>query len=772
MVTHEEIFATMLPSTLDNSIAARKIFWNVPSVADQVVFYALFVISLIVFGWGLWAHLRLWKAGEPDSSRFSRWPERLALLWNYVFLRRGVNRETQPAIFHSLIFWGFLVLLFTTTMVFIDHDLGWKIYHGYFYLGVTVFSDLFGLGFFIGILLAFHRRYIQKPDLLHNTRSDFLMLLFLVALILQGFGLEGLRIRATNDPWGQYSPVGYAVGLFFWSFSPGALQALHYGLWWFHSITVFTFIALLPYTKFLHLLTSPTNIFFKNIDRPRGALIFPGNVEVLLEQSANEEDTNEFAIGVSNITDLTWKQRLDLDSCTSCGRCQEVCPAYNSGKVLSPKWLILDTRNHLLALHAQGLETGAQHVRRNGNHLRNGIKNSLNALDRWLTKELFLPTTVPAPVDKDDSITGLSRGGALERTRANNPLVEHAAKEIGVCVEASLAGEVMEEDVFWSCTTCGACVEVCPVGIEHVDLIMDVRRSRVLIDGKLPLESRSSLRAIETRGNPFGPAQARFDWAKGLAVPLLHSGDEVDVLYWVGCVSAYDKRKQNIARSMVKILNASGLRWGTLGSGETCSGDPARRLGEENLFQTLAKQNIETLSSIHFHTVVANCPHCFNTLKNEYPQLGNFSPSKEVRVLHHSHFIKEMLDSGKISLQDSIEKRLTFHDPCYLGRYNNTFDAPREILVQIGKKEIAEINPSREKGMCCGAGGGHFWMDMKVGERVNVLRTNQIADTNAEIVATGCPFCMQMLEDGVKLTDREGSLAVQDIAELVAEVMA
>lgn len=572
------------------------------------------------------------------------------------------------------------------------------------------------------------------------------MLLLLVLLVVQGFCLEGMRIRATGDPWALYSPVGYLFSLFFWSLSTKSIQVLHYIFWWFHTITVFVFFALIPYTKFLHIISSSANLFFTEKSRPKGALKYPGDIQTLLETAAESDDDADFGIGISTIENLSWKQRLDLDACTSCGRCQNECPAYRSGKTLSPKWLILDARDHMLSLFADGKldsnGTSAQHL--------------LDRLDRFLVKSLVL---------RDHQAEG---NGYF---RAQNELVQQARKSVGQAPDDQLYQTVMEEDVFWACTSCRACMEVCPVAIEHIDLIMDVRRSMVLMEGKIPSEAQPALRAIETRGNPFGPAESRADWADGLEVPIIKEGDTVEVLYWVGCVSAFDKRKQKIARSMASILNASGLKWGILGDREQCTGDPARRLGEENLFQTAAKNNIALLKSVTFDTVVANCPHCFNTLKNEYPVIEDFSNGRDVRVLHHIQLIKELIASDAISVSESTARDITFHDPCYLGRYNDIYQEPREILQEIGGHRLTEMKDSCEKGLCCGAGGGHYWFDMKVGQRINVLRVDQAAETGADLVATGCPFCMQMLEDAVGLTEREDSLEVRDIAEIVAEAL-
>ncbi len=724
-------------------LAHREILWNVSSLPNVVTMYLLFGVSLIVCGWGFWRRFVLWTDGTPAPERLGEGRKRFLLLWHWVMKQKGVLRERKPGIFHTFILWGFLVLLFATTMVFIDHDLGLNIYRGRFYLAVTVLADVFGLLLLIGIALAYYRRYVEQPDRLHSGAGDSLMLTLLAAMCVQGFLLEALRIHATADQWAAYSPVGYALSLLFWDFSEDSARLLHFGIWWFHAATVFMFIGLLPYTKFLHIFSSSANLFFRDISRPKGALSYPGDIDNLMEEMLSSEEEEEFVIGTPTLEALSWKGRLDLDACTSCGRCQSVCPAYNSGKALSPKWLILDSREHMLRLHADGKLRDSQES--------NPLFSKLNSLDSSLIKEVLL----------DNPENGMHR--------ADNPLVQQAALDLGSEPGARLAGEVLNEDVFWSCTTCGACMEVCPVGIEHVDYIVDVRRSMALMEGNIPSEAQSSLRAIETRGNPFGPAEDRCNWSEGLEVNILEEGDSVDVLYWVGCISAYDKRKQSIARSMVEILNRSGLSWGILGNKEQCTGDPARRLGEENLFQSSAKANLATLSTVSFSRIVANCPHCFNTLKNEYPALGALQERGEVQVVHHSHFIKELLDTGKLTVEENTSRDITFHDPCYLGRHNDTYEEPRDVLVKIGGKPVTEMKDSRERGMCCGAGGGHYLFDMKVGERINAQRAEQAASTGASTVATGCPFCLQMMEDGIKLNGDEERLEVRDIAELVAE---
>ncbi len=725
---------------INNFQASREILWNINTTFNVVLMYCLFAVSLLLCGYGIYRRILLWSLGKPEKRKIKNLPSALVFFFKNIIGQKTVNRDKKVALFHAPIFYGFLVLLFTTTMVFLDHDLGIEIYRGHFYLAVTILSDLFGLFLILGVLKAYHRRYIQKPDRLHRQQGDLVMLGFLLVLCLQGFLLESLRIKATEDPWREYSFIGNLLSHLFWGLSVDSIKLLHYLTWWSHTLTVFAFIAYIPYSKFFHIFSSSVNLFFNDRGQPKGALRYPGDIEAIMEKAAESTEDDAFKIGVSTIKDLSWKQLLDLDACTSCGRCQEVCPAYNSGKPLSPKWLILDSRNHLLKLHAAEKFTPE------------GMIPALDKTDQFLLKNLML----------DDN---------SDLQKANNPLVQNAALNIGLDPEHKLATEVLEENVFWSCTSCRACMEVCPVGIEHVDYIMDVRRSMALMEGTIPQEAQSSLRSIETRGNPFGPANERANWTEGLNVRILNEGDEADVLYWVGCVSSFDKRKQKIAKSLAAILNAAGIKWGILGNKECCTGDPARRLGEENLFQSSVKKNIDTLSKIKFKTLLTNCPHCFNSLKNEYSQISDLFEKNSVQIMHHAHYIQELIKNEKIKFNKVLDQDYTFHDPCYLGRYNDQYDQPRDVLISIGRKKPKEMKDSREKGMCCGAGGGHYWMDLKIGERVNVLRADQAAATNASIVATACPFCLQMLEDGVKTTNREEQMTVKDIAELVLESM-
>lgn len=736
------------PISLD--LATRPILWNIEGVWNVVLMYALFGISCIVFLLGAYRHVELWLAGQPSNLKPRSLKERARMLYQWSLLQKGVRKKTYSGlIIHGLLYSGFLALTFATTMVFIEQDLGIPVYHGRFYLGVTLLADVLGFGVIVACGLALHRRYVSKPGLLHNRSSDTGVLWFIIILCVQGFGLEALRINGNGDPWAAYSPIGAALAQLLLFLPKESIPPIHYSLWWFHTVSVFVGIALVPYSKLWHIFSSSANLFFKPYERSTATLVSPGDIEQIMETS------EDLKIGLESIKDYSWKQLLDLDACTSCGRCQEVCPAYISGKPLSPKWLILDSRNHALALH-------------NKNELSNASKvpKVLQSLDSSLNEKFF-------------RTLGLKDGSYEDEGsfRGENIAVQKSARAIGQSAEHRMAGEVMDENVFWSCTTCMACVEACPVGINHVDQIVGNRQNLTMIQGEVPKEAQNMLRLLENQGQAIVSNESRAGWVGDLDVKILQPGDKVDYLYWVGCISAFDPRKQKIARALVKIMNKAGLEFGILGDAEKCTGDPARRVGNELLYQMMTKQNIATLSEVRFNTMVANCPHCFNTLKNEYPEFGSLSKDGTApRVIHHTELIRELIDSKKLVVpplskdgQDS--EKFTFHDPCYLGRGNNQYEAPRSVLQDITGAAPTEMSMNKKQGLCCGAGGGHFWMDLKQGERINTIRTDQAAATEANVIATGCPFCMQMMEDGIKITNRDASLKVQDVAEVVATAM-
>jgi len=414
------------------------------------------------------------------------------------------------------------------------------------------------------------------------------------------------------------------------------------------------------------------------------------------------EDEEAETFGVSKVEEYTWKQLLDLLSCIECGRCQENCPAYNSDKPLNPRQVIRDLEHHFIDVAP-------------------GLLRKPDAAETSETEEESRP---------------------------------------------ALPGGVIEEDAIWACTTCGACVEHCPVYIEHIDKLTDMRRYLVLMESKFPQEAVEVFRNMESNANPWGIGYAeRADWAKDLEVPKLAEKQETDVLYYVGCSGAYDDRNKKVSEAMVKIFKAAGVDFAILGEEEKCCGDSARRMGNEYLFQMLVEMNVEAMKQYKFNKIVVACPHGFNTLKHEYPQFGG-----DYEVVHHTEFIKELIDSGKLKLKSNGSEAVAYHDSCYLGRHNSIYDQPREILQAAGHT-LRPVARERAYGFCCGAGGGRMWLEEDIGKRINHIRTDDLLETGAKQIGTACPFCLTMIEDGIKETEREGAAKVKDIAEFVAELL-
>jgi Fe-S oxidoreductase len=499
-----------------------------------------------------------------------------------------------------------------------------------------------------------------------------MILALLLVINVTGFVVEACRLAVVRPWWGPWSFAGWWLGQGFLAlgFTEGGLRALHLGTWIFHFFVSFAFIALIPHSYFIHLITTPLNIFFSRL-RPQGELLPILNIE------------EAESLGVSKLEEFSWKRRLDFDACTMCGRCQSVCPAYLAGTPLNPKQIILKLRG--LMHHPDG---------------------------------------------------------------------------------KAIHGDTIAAEELWACTTCNACVEVCPAFIEIVDTIVDLRRYLALSEGALPSTAGTSLQNMQRAGNPWGLSPAdRLAWAEGLDVPRLAEGHEVEYLYWVGCSASYDRRNQAIARAVVKILKAAGVSFAVMAE-EKCNGDAARRLGEEYTYQTLATENVENLKRYRFRTVITACPHCFNTIGNEYKQFGG---TFEVR--HHSVVIADLLREGRLRLTRPREELLTFHDSCYLARYNSVVESPRETLRAIPGLRLTEMPRSRKGGLCCGGGGGHMWMEIRGERRINEIRVEEALATQAKTVGTACPFCMAMIDLGRKVKGAEETLQVKDIAELVAEAL-
>ncbi len=664
----------MPPQTLQE--ATRQVLWNI-SPAGVVVMYLLTAVEVGIFGYGVLRGIRRWRRGRGIHRLGPVWP-RLKQVLLHVAGHARLLADRLPGLYHFAFFWGFVVLFLGTVVVFIHHDLGIRIMQGPFYLYFqSFFVDVMGFVAAVGVGVALWSRKRGPARLRGGVWSDTLLLVLFEAILVTGFVVEGLRIAATQDPWGTWSPVGFAVAQAIQAagVDEGGMRWGHLVLWWVHLLLAHAFVAYIPYSKLFHLLLAPLNVYLQ----PLEAAAAPRPLRM--------EEAETF--GVRRLEEFTWKDLFDLDVCTECGRCTAVCPAYATGKPLSPMQLILDLQKAI-------------------------------------------------------------RGGQGDG-------------------EAPLAGTVIREETLWACTTCMACQEACPVFIEHVPKILDLRRYLVMEEGRLPNGMREALRSLEARGHPWaGTRLSRRDWYRGLPVRELRevgSAEAVDVVYWAGC-AVLDERYQRVARSLVRLLDHAGLRVGVLGPEEQCTGDPARRMGDEFSFQALAAANLETFARYRVQRLLTSCPHCFNVLKNEYRELGG-----NLQVQHHTELLSALLREGKLTAGASSGgdglSAVTYHDPCYLARYNGVVNPPREVLFRVAGVRLVEM-PRRGRGtFCCGAGGGRVWVE----ERMALVRAREAVETGASAVVVSCPFCLQMLEDAVKSVADQDGVRVLDLAEMVAEAL-
>jgi Fe-S oxidoreductase len=606
-----------------------------------------------------------------------------------VLGQRKLLARLGPGLVHAFIFWGFCVLLPTIVIAMIaivdrHQTLPWLGHQGWYALLVDIFATLV----LCGVLAALFIRKVLRPRRFEGShlREADLILAWIAWIVITLLLWHASRIALhLNEFPAGWAPVSQALSHLFGS--GGATRTAERVLVWAHVLGILSFLAYLPYSKHLHIATAAINVWF-------GRTRAPGRLEPLRFDEDGDEDALRF--GAGTVAELTWKEMLDSFSCTECGRCQDACPAFATGKALSPKLLIMGLRDEVFA---QGPALLA--ARRAG-------------------EEPSLAPLVPAAVS---------------------------------------------DEVVWDCVTCGACIEACPVSIEHVDHIVDLRRHLVMVESRFPTEAEPMLRDIERASNPWGRAQSeRADWAAELGVRVLAPGEPApEYLYWVGCAPSFDERARTAAQATARLLAAAGVDFAILGPDEGCTGDPARRMGNEYVFQAAAQANVATLDAAGVRKIVTGCPHCFNTLANEYPDFGG-----SYEVVHHSELLASLVRDGRLQTSPAAAPapRVTYHDSCYLARHNAVLDAPRELVAAVG--EPLEMARSGRQTFCCGAGGAHMWMEERGGQ-INAERVREAAATGAEVLAVACPYCTVMLDDGVQASGT--GLRVADVATLLAEAV-
>ena len=659
----------------------------------------LMLASFAAFAYFAARKLRIVTHLAPEM----RWDHPVARLGSVItngFLQsRMIRREWKPGLMHAVIFLGFMSLLARKLqLIVIGYDEPFAfpgLAGGLFAAG----KDVVELAVLAAVGYAFWRRYVQKPRRLEANREALLILSLITAIMITDFLFDGFRFAlfAGSDPAiaheRAFAFAGSRVGDALSVLSAGN-QHLGYVLsYWTQLLLVFSFLVILPLGEHFHIVTALPTLYFR---RGRPANRVPSvDLEKMLGDDA---DAADLRVGARTAKDLTWKEGLDVFTCTECGRCKDACPTFLTGKPLSQKWVHDSLKHHLLE-------------------------------------------------QRENIVTDQPAADALP----------------------PLAGGVISDDTLWACTTCGYCEAACPIELEHLPRFFRMRQHRVMMDGEFPHELKAVFAAYESQSNPWGlPADARADWARELDLPVVTSPEqmkELDYLYYVGSAESFDPRGQKVARAIVDILREAGVRFGILGTAETSTGECVRRAGNEMLFQQLAGTLVGTLNGLGVTRIVTGDPHAFNTLRNEYPEFGG-----RYEVIHHTQLIAQLLAEDRIRVAPSFE-RVIYHEPCYLGRHNGEFEAPRAILRQVARDAPLEFALSREKAMCCGAGGARMWLEERIGTRINVARVEQALPQSPRVLATACPYCAVMMYDGVSAVGRTDDITVRDIAELVAETM-
>lgn len=658
----------------------------------NIVFIFVFIISFSFLGYNINRLLSYLKVGKKED-RFDNISARIKNVLKVAIGQSKILRDPVAGLVHVLIFWGFLLFLFAVIEA---------VFQGFYskltfqFLGpifslITITQDLFGILVLLAVLFALYRRYFLSIKRLEHGKESLIdatvVLMLIMLVVLSMFG-QNISLVASNNfqlhDW-EIRPISTSLAPIFFSSTSANAELCFEIFWWIHILVIFGFMNFLPYSKHLHVFTSIPNVYFEKLSIKKYEI-----------KSIDLDDENIEQFGAADIEHLTWKQMFDGYSCTECGRCSDACPANFTGKMLSPREIIINIR---------------------------------------------------------------------KRTEEKAPLILTESENNSV-LEKTLIHNYIKPEELWACTTCGACVQECPVTIEHLDTIIDMRRNLVLMESEFPNELNTVFKNLETNFTPWAfNSQDRANWAEGLEVKTMAEDSDCEYLFWVGCSGSFDSRYQKVSKAIVKLFNKAGVNFRILGTEEKCNGDTARRLGNEYLAQMMMMENVQTLNSYKVQKIVTGCPHCFNSLKVEFPQFGGI-----FEVYHHTEVLEDLLASGKLKLkEESTKSKVTYHDSCYLGRYNEIYNSPRNSLNFVAGINLVEMPRNKDRGFCCGAGGGRMFLEETEGTKINIDRTKEALKTGADTVASACPFCMTMLSDGVKDFEKNEEVAVKDIAEILLE---
>lgn len=679
-------------------------------IINWIAFLAVTVYGVYLFAKVLaarMAYIKLGKKSEFDGEVKMR----LKRVLHIVFGQSKLLKDKKSGIIHVMLFYGFILVQFGAIDMFIKGlSPGNHLPFGPLYPGFVFFQELVTLMVLVAVAWAFYRRYLEKLVRLKRDFMASLVLIFIGTLMLSVLFGNGMLMLWEGREAVWTEPVASVIATIFGFLSPQAAMVLFYIAWWIHTVTILVFLVYIPQSKHFHLIAAPINVFLSKK--------VPGKLEKLDFEFDEEDEEEDISFGVGKIEDFQQYQMIDFYACVECGRCTDVCPAAGTGKMLSPMDIMLKLRDHLT-------EKGA----------------AVTGKTPWVPSYVFAGE--------------VSAGGEAAAT----------------IQDISVAGDVITEEELFACTTCRNCEEACPVMNEHVGTIIDLRRYLVMTEGRMDSEMQRAVQNIERQGNPWGLSKKdRIKWREqdeSVYIPtvkeLQKEGKDFEYLFWVSSMGAYDSRSQKIALAFAKLMNKAGVSFAILGNTEANSGDTARRIGNEFLFQEIAEKNIKRFEKYGVKKIVTIDPHAYNIFKNEYPDFGF-----EAEVYHHTQLLYDLVKSGKLVPKGRIDERLTYHDSCYLGRYNGVYDPPREILKAIPGLELVEMVRTRENAMCCGAGGGLMWAEETTGNRINVARTEQALAVNPSMISTGCPYCLTMLSDGTKAKEVDQDISTMDVAEILA----